>query len=53
MDWEGDLYDQWIFPEVMCYIREDMIFDNPEQLVKQMNVDREFFQRWLDQQPDV
>ena len=53
MDWEGDLYDQWIFLEVMCYIREDMVFDTPEQLVKQMKMDKEFFQKWLEQHPDI
>jgi riboflavin kinase/FMN adenylyltransferase len=53
MDWQGDLYGQWIFVEVMCYIRGDVIFDNPSDLVTQIHKDRDFFQKWLNQHPDM
>ncbi|MFH1739192.1 MAG: riboflavin kinase, partial [bacterium] len=51
MNWEGDLYDQELFVEVICHIREDKTFQTSQDLVKQIEKDRDFFTDWLYQNP--
>jgi len=48
MDWEGDLYNRELFVEILCSIREDRVFNDPCDLVRQIEKDREFFLAWLE-----
>ena len=50
LDFQGDLYGNYLIADVLRYLRPEKRFSSPEDLLLQVRNDVETFRRWIEQE---